>query len=146
MLYHRLRGREDELSVQPTDADIMSRLTAVEDATVERKTLNDIRDCVEAVCGFSNSLPSGGVAIVYYGVRDDGSVENNPASSFESFQKKVAKAISNIYPPVCPQLLVREKDGKHFLAIVVLASENRPHFVGKSFIRKGTETVEASEQ
>ena len=54
--------------------------------------------------------------------------------------------VNNIYPPIYPQLLVREKGGRHFLAIVVFASENRPHFTGKSYIRKGTETVVASEQ
>ena len=134
------------MSVQLTDADILVRLTAVEDATVERKTLNDIRDCVEAACAFSNSLPSGGVAVIFYGVRDDGSIEDNRIAGFESFQKKVTKELLNIYPPIYPELLVREKDGKHFLAIVVFASENTPHFVGKSFIRKGTETFEASEQ
>jgi hypothetical protein len=39
-----------------TDEDIIARLTAVEDATVERKTSSDNRDWIKAAVAFSNTL------------------------------------------------------------------------------------------
>ncbi len=42
-----------------TDADILSRLTNIEEATVERKTMSDLRDAVKSAVAFSNSLPIG---------------------------------------------------------------------------------------
>jgi predicted HTH transcriptional regulator len=55
-----------------TDADILFRLTNVEDATVERKPTSDIRDCVKAAVALSNSLALGEPGIIYFGVYDDG--------------------------------------------------------------------------
>jgi predicted HTH transcriptional regulator len=60
-------------------------------------------------------------------------------------QRKLSGEFSNIYPPVNTTVLVREKDGKKFLAVIVYGSSNNPHFAGKSYVRDGTQTVEASE-
>jgi predicted HTH transcriptional regulator len=125
-----------------TDADIISRLTNVEDATVERKTSSDYRDVAKAATAFSNSMPLGEPGIIYVGVYNDGRIEEllNP----EKLQKNVSGEIGNVYPPIYPQILVREKDGKKFVAVIVQGSANRPHFAGKSYLRDGTRTVPAS--
>ncbi len=128
-----------------SDADILSRITNVEDSTVERKVASDIRDVVKAAVAFSNSLPLGDSGIIYVGVYDDGRIEAIPKNGFQSLQKKISGELSNIYPPIYPQLLVREKDGHSFIAVIVQGSENRPHFAGKSWIRDGTQNVSASE-
>jgi len=128
-----------------TDDDIFLRLENTEDNTVERKTKSDLRDCVKAAVAFSNSLAVGSPGIVYLGVYNDGRIEETPKEAFESLQKKLSGEISNIYPPIYPEMLVRSKGGKHFLAMVVYGSTEKPHFAGKSYIRDGTRTVATSE-
>lgn len=83
--------------------------------------------------------------ILYVGVNDNGAIQDQP-TNFEDKQKAVTGEIRNIYPPVNPTILVREKDGKKFIAIIVYGSRERPHFAGKSYIRSGTETLDASEE
>jgi predicted HTH transcriptional regulator len=128
-----------------TDEDIYSRLMNVEDATVERKTAGDYRDVTKAAVAFANSLPLGEAAIIYVGVYDHGEIENTPKGGMESLLKKVSGELNNIYPPILTQLVVREKGDRHFIAVIVTGSENTPHSAGKSYIREGSKTVEASE-
>ncbi len=128
-----------------TDHDILLRLKSTEDSTVERKTANDYRDCLKTTVAFSNSLPVDDPAIIFVGVRDDGTVEDN--NNLESLQKKVSAEIGKVYPPIYPQMkAMKDGGGKEFLAVIVRGSENRPHFAGPSYIRDGTQTREASEQ
>jgi predicted HTH transcriptional regulator len=127
---------------QITDADILARLAVVEDATVERKASSDYRDVAKAATAFSNSMPEGEAAIIFVGVRNSGEIEDN--LNLERLQKNVSGEIGNVYPPIYPQILVREKDGKKFVAVIVEGSQNRPHFAGKSYLRDGTQTVTAS--
>src|SRR6266704_104219 len=127
-----------------TDHDILLRLKSTEDSTVERKTANDYRDCLKTTVAFSNSLPVDDPAIIFVGVRDDGTVEDN--NNLESLQKKVSAEIGKVYPPIYPQMkAMKDGGGKEFLAVIVRGSENRPHFAGPSYIRDGTQTREASE-
>jgi predicted HTH transcriptional regulator len=127
-----------------TDADILSRLTNIEDATVERKTMSDWRDWVKPAVAFSNSLPLDDPGIIYIGVYNDGRIEDKGIS--ETTVDKVTGELSNIYPPILPQILVREKDGKKFITVIVRGSPNKPHFTGQSYIRQGTRSVPASEK
>jgi hypothetical protein len=129
---------------QLTDADILLRLTNIEDSTVERKTASDYRDCLKTAVAFSNSLPIGDPGIIFIGVYDDSRVEDN--NNPESLQRKVSGEIAKVYPAIYPQIKVLEKDSKKFLAVIVNGSENRPHFAGQSYIRDGTQTIVASEE
>jgi predicted HTH transcriptional regulator len=126
------------------DEDILSRLAAVEDGTTERKPYADSRGWVKTVVAFSNSLAIDQPGILFIGVNNNGTVQEQP-TNFEDKQKAVTGEISNIYPPVNPTILVREKDGRKFIAVIVYGSRDRPHFAGKSYIRSGTQTIEASE-
>jgi predicted HTH transcriptional regulator len=126
-----------------TDADILSRLTNIEDATVERKTLSDLRDAARAAVAFSNSLPVGDPGIIFIGVYNDGQIENKGIS--DSTLNKVSGELSNIYPSITPQILVRQKDGKDFIVLIVRGSPEKPHFPGRAYIRDGTRSVDASQ-
>jgi hypothetical protein len=128
-----------------TDEDILARLTAVEDATVERKTSSDNRDWIKAAVAFSNTLENEQPGILFVGVYNDGRIEEVTAQNFEKLQNRVSDELSNIYPPIYPMIQVREKEGRKFLAVVIYGSPNRPHFAGKSYRRDGTRTVDASE-
>lgn len=127
-----------------TDADILARLAAVEDGTVERKSISDNRDWIKAVVAFSNSLDVGQPGVLFVGVKDNGTIQKHQ-TDFEALQKTVSGELSNIYPRVYPTILVREKDGKKFVVVIVYGSPDRPHFAGKSYFRDGTQTKEASE-
>lgn len=130
--------------IELTDRNILARLTDTEDSTVERKTAADYRDCLKTAVGFCNSLAVGDPGIIYVGVGNDGTVQDR--LNLESLQKDVSKELSRIYPPIYTQMKVmRNTDGKEFLAVIVRGSENRPHFAGPSYIRDGTQTKEASE-
>jgi len=128
-----------------TDADILTRLTAVEDGTTERKPLADSRGWCKTAVAFSNSLAVGQPGVLFVGVNDSGTVQDK-STNFEDLQKKVSGELSNIYPPINPTILVREKDGRRFLAVIIYGSPNRPHFAGKCYVRNGTRTDDASEE
>jgi hypothetical protein len=131
-----------ESMIELSDQDILSRLTNTEDSTVERKTASDYRDCRKTAVAFSNSLPVDDPGIIFVGVGNDGTVQDNP--NLDSLQKE---EINKVYPPIYPQIKVMwNTDGKEFLAVIVRGSAQRPHFAGPSYIRDGTQTKEASEQ
>jgi predicted HTH transcriptional regulator len=96
-----------------SDADILARLTAIEDGTTERKPYADSRGWVKTVVAFSNSLAIDQPGILFVGVNNNGTIQDQP-TNFEDKQKIVTGELSNIYPPVNPTILVREKDGKKF--------------------------------
>jgi hypothetical protein len=125
-----------------TDAELLLRLPNVEDATVERKTAADYRDCLKTAVAFSNSLPIDDPGVIFVGVFDDGRIEDN--KNVESLLRKVSAEIGRVYPSIYPQLRVLEKEKKSFLAVIVRGSAERPHFAGQSYIRDGTQTFVAS--
>jgi hypothetical protein len=126
-----------------TDADILARLVATEDGTVERKTFSDNRDWIKAAVAFSNSLQNDQPGVLFVGVFDDGRIQGRGATNFEELQKRISGELSNIYPPIYPTILVREKEGKKFIAVIIYGSPERPHFAGKSYVRDGTQTRDA---
>src|SRR5258707_10556622 len=128
-----------------TDVDILARLVATEDGTVERKTFSDNRDWIKAAVAFSNSLENDQPGVLFVGVFNDGRIQDQGTKNFEELQKRISGELSNIYPPIYPTILVREKDGKKFIAVIVYGSPERPHFAGKSYVRDGTQTKKASE-
>jgi predicted HTH transcriptional regulator len=102
-----------------TDEGILARLTAVEDGTVERKTSSDSRDWIKAAVAFSNSLENDQPGVLFIGVYDDGRIEDGKTQNFEKLQKLVSGELSNIYPPIYPTILVREKEGKKFMVAII---------------------------
>ena len=125
----------DTLSrLELTDRDFLPRLKNVEDSTVERKSANDYRDCLKTAVAFSNSLPVDDPGIIFVGVRNDGTVEDN--INLESLQKKVSAEIGKVYPPIYAQMkAMKDASGKEFLVVIVRGSAERPHFSGPSYIR-----------
>lgn len=133
------------MTIDLNDRDILLRLPSAEDSTVERKTASDYRDCLKTAVAFSNSLPVDDPGIIFVGVGNDGTVQEN--TNVDSLQMKITAELTKIYPPIYPQMkAMRTDDSKEFLAIIVRGSANRPHFAGPSFIRKGSQSVVASEE
>jgi hypothetical protein len=132
------------MNVGLTDDDILSRLSNLEDSFVERKTEGDSGDWLKTVVAFANSLPLGYPAILFIGVRNDGTVQGleNP----ESVQKSLTQKVAQAYPIPYYLMKVLDKEGRRLLAVIVPGSEFRPHFAGPAFVRDGSQTVRASEQ
>lgn len=125
--------------------DIISRLKDLEDGFTERKTEGaaNASELRKTLVAFANSVPAGKTSILFLGVRNDGTPVglNNP----ESLQKTIREvAEKDCYPTVKYQTRVFEIDGKILLAVIVQASDERPHFSGPAFIRIGSESVAAS--
>jgi hypothetical protein len=133
--------KEHEMS-NLTDEDILLRLTAFEDSFVERKTAGDSKDWLKTVVAFANSTPVGEPAILFIGVRNDGSIEGE--TNLDSLQRKLSEKLSSAYPSIYYLPKVLHRDGKQFLAVIVPGSENRPHFAGQAFVREGSKSISAS--
>jgi hypothetical protein len=125
------------------DEDIVFRLAAFEDSFVERKTASDAKDWLKTVVAFANSAPVGAPAILFIGVRNDGSIED--AVNFDSLQRTLSEKLASAYPAIYYLPKVIQNGGKQFLAVIVPGSQNRPHFAGQAFIREGSKTVVSSE-
>jgi predicted HTH transcriptional regulator len=78
-----------------TDEDILARLTAVEDGTTERKPYADFRGWVKTVVAFSNSLAPDQPGVLFIGVNDNGTIQEQQPN-FVEFQKKVSGEFTNI--------------------------------------------------
>lgn len=131
-------------ALQISDSDIISKLTLFEDSFVERKTIGDSRDWLKTVVAFANSAPVGFPALLFIGVRNDGSIEGT--ANLDSLQQSFTRRLGDAYPPIYCWQKVLSKDGKQFLAVIIPGSPDRPHFAGPSFVRLGSESVIASEQ
>lgn len=127
------------------NTDLLARLADPEDNFTERKpegaTGSEFRKTIVA---FANSVPTGRIAVLFIGIDDDGGcsgVENT-----DKLQQTIRRICEvECYPPIrfsC-EVVVAEK--KAIVAVVVPSSINGPHFAGPAFVRRGSESVVASQ-
>jgi predicted HTH transcriptional regulator len=95
-----------------SDQDLLLRLHNFEDFFVERKTSSDKSDCLPTVVGFANSAPVGAPAVLFIGVRNDGTIEN--AVNLDELQKTFSRTVGRAYPPIPTYTKVLEEGGKEF--------------------------------
>lgn len=134
-----------EQTLEFTESDLVSRLTNFEDHFVERKTVSDQKDWGKTVVAFANSAPNRYPCVLFIGARDNGEIET-PQRDLDSVQKTLNSKLKLVYPPPPYLLKVIVADGRQVLAVIVFGSELRPHFSGPAYIRKGSESYEASEE
>ena len=118
--------------------------TPWEDSLLERKLESDLKDLLKTLVAFANSVKPGEVAIILIGERDDGSVQG--VSDPDQIQKKVRKECDSIYPQIRCTSKTYEKDGRHCVRVEVEYSGETPHFGGAAWVRKGSETLKATEE
>ena len=129
--------------VQLDDEELLLRLNNFEDNFVERKTSGDSKDWLKTVVAFANSTQIGYPAVLYIGVKDNGSPEDKPVN-LDSLQKSFSKEISQAYPTIYYVTKTLNVGGRQVLAVVVPGSPDRPHFAGQAYSREGSKTVVAS--
>jgi predicted HTH transcriptional regulator len=127
-----------------TDDELLLKLRDYEDTFVERKSSGDSRDWLKTCVAFANSAATGYPAIMFVGVRNDGTVED--AVNLDSLQKTLSKKLSDAFPAIQYVTKILKDNGRQFLAVVVPGSGNKPHFAGPSYVRVGSESRLASEQ
>ena len=115
-----------------------------EDALLERKLESDQKDFLKTFVAFANSVRPGHTAVVLIGERNDGSAQG--VSDPDEMQKKVRRECERIYPSIMWRSRVYEHDGTHCVRVEIEYSGETPHFGEAAWIRRGSETVKASEE
>jgi hypothetical protein len=113
-----------------------------EDNLLERKTESDLKDLLKTMVAFANSVRPGHTAVILIGETDDDSAQgvNNP----DNIQKQVRKIADSIYPPIVWRSRVYEREGKHCIRVEIEYDGEMPHFGGAAWVRKGSETIQAT--
>jgi hypothetical protein len=132
------------MTKHPTDEDLLNWRTPSEDNFVERKTSTSATEWVKTVVAFANSAPQDRCAVLYIGVRDDGSVEGQV--NLDAVQKTLHQKLQAVFPAVEYSTRVLSTESKQFLCVLVPGSSNRPHFSGPAYVRVGSQSLEASKQ
>jgi len=115
-----------------------------EDGLLERKVESDQKDFLKTFVAFANSVRPNHTAVVLIGELDDGSVKG--VSNPDEMQKKVRRECERIYPDIVWRSAVYEKNGKHCVRVEIEYSGDTPHFGEAAWIRRGSETVRASDE
>lgn len=115
-----------------------------EDNLLERKTEGDLKDLLKTLVAFSNSVQPNHKAVLLIGEKDDGSIQGvkNP----DNIQKKIRNECDKIYPSILWSSTVYEIENKSCIRVEIEYSGETPHFGGQSWIRKGSETIKASDE
>ena len=131
---------------QLTNEELLLWLRGPEHHFVERKSYGDWKkDALKTAVAFANSAPVGSPAVLFIGVKDNGIIE--PEQNLDETQKTFAQKLSSAYPSIYYETrIVHDEQGLRCLAIIIPGSDQRPHFSGRSFVRVGSESREASEE
>ncbi len=129
------------------DEDLRNRLRDHEDGWTERKSKGiKTSDITKTIVAFANSLPNGHQAVLFIGIADQTGEVEGVGDLSDDIQKRVREAAEKrAYPPIyshnCRVIKESEKD---VVAVIVEASNDRPHFAGPSYVRVGSESINAS--
>jgi hypothetical protein len=128
-----------------TKDQLLARLRDQEDQLVERKLEGaGGSEFKRQIVAFANTLPTTVTGVLFVGVADGGSIigVTNP----DVLQRTLRHLAENeCYPAIWIDLNVLTVDTKNVVAAVVGGSERRPHFAGAAYIRRGSETIRASD-
>ncbi len=115
-----------------------------EDCLLEKKTESDLGDLLKTLVAFANSVKPEHKAVILIGEKDDGTIlgVRNP----DKIQMKVRETCDKIYPPILWRPEVYEKEGKYCVRIEIEYDGDTPHFGGIAWVRKGSETIKASDE
>lgn len=126
-----------------SERELLSKMHNCEDQFVERKTSSDGKDWVKTIVAFANSTPIDSYSVLFIGVRNSGEIEP-PKTNLDDLQRSLNQKLKNVQPGIsCVQKVVSE-NGRQALAVIVPYSPQRPHFSGPVYIRRGSESLQAT--
>jgi hypothetical protein len=129
--------------MQLVEQSLLDRLRDGEDPLIERKPQSvKTDDLRRTFVAFANSVPDGNTAVLFIGVSDEGQVlgVDNP----DEMQKRVIRARNDCYPAIKLQPYELTISGKRIVAVEIPPSSQRPHFAGIAYVRRGSQSIEAS--
>lgn len=129
-----------------SEDELLRRLRSEEDNLVERKPDGpNAAELRRTLVAFANTVREGEEAVLFVGVADKGGAVLGVQNT-DAMQKNVNRAASDCFPPIHVDQRALEQNGKPFLAVIVRRSALRPHFAGQAYVRKGSESVAASQE
>jgi hypothetical protein len=114
-----------------------------EDSLREKKLENDLKDILKTMVAFANSVAPNDTAVIYVGEKDDGTVQG--VSNSDNIQKAVRREADKIYPEINYKTEVYKREDKTCVRIEIRQNGLAPHFGGSAWVRRGAETVQATE-
>ncbi|MFM0282358.1 ATP-binding protein [Paraburkholderia sediminicola] len=127
-----------------TDEELLARLRDAEDNFVERKPDGVNQEQLrKTLCAFANTLAPDQTGILFIGIHDKTGAVIGVASS-DAAQRRVREAAETCYPPIRYTARVLNAEDSAVVAVEVSESDQRPHFTGPAFVRRGSESVNAS--
>ena len=142
-LPHKKKGESGKKSTSvcsvkvPTEQEILAICRAGEDQLYEFKGAGaDIRAISKEVCAFANTRLGG---IIFYGVEDDGSIDNADMRR-QVFDQKAQNSVRNtISPAISIQIIEKDTLGYKIFLIVVPAWNKRDvyQYEGRVYLRHG---------
>ena len=126
--------------------ELLKRITDFEDAFTERKpegvSSGEIR---ETLVAFANTVMSPRVAVLFWGVADDGHIVGltNPDSQQKTLRRLCDR---DCYPAILYQAEVITVESRSVLAVAIPESGKKPHFAGGCFVRRGSQNMPASDE
>jgi hypothetical protein len=117
-----------------------------EDNFIERKPAGVNRAEIRKTLGaFANSVPEGQTAVLFIGIRDNGSLD--PVAAPDTVQKTIADICSrDCYPAIVFRSTTLTEQEGPILAVEIDHSRAKPHFSGPAYVRRGSQSEIASEQ
>ena len=130
----------------PDPSELLARLRDNEDQFTERKPEGAGGSAFKkALVAFANTLPPNRTGILFIGISDTGDILG--VADPNQLQRTLRKLAENdCYPPIYVDLAIVSADGKQVVAAVVSSSARRPHFAGPAYVRRGSESVAATEE
>lgn len=115
-----------------------------EDSLREKKVESDLKDLLKTLVAFANSVAPGDTAQIFIGERDNGTVQG--VTDTDKIQKSVTKEAGRIYPEIFYRTEVYERDAKQCVRVDIEHNGLAPHFSGAAWVRKGSQTMKATEE
>lgn len=122
----------------------MELVWQAEDSLRENKVENDLKDLLKTLVAFANSVAPGDTAKIFIAERDDGTVQG--VTDTDYIQKTVKKEADKIYPEIYYRTEAYDRDGKQCVRVDAKHNGLAPHFGGPGWVRRGSETIEATEE
>ena len=128
----------------PTEQDILDICKTGEDQLYEFKASGaEMRTLSKEICAFANT--SGG-GFLFYGIDDDGTIDNTDQTR-QRFDQSIQNSVrSNISPALSVRVVEKEVIGHRIFIIAVPPwnCKNVYHYDGRVYIRKGTNAFSAT--
>lgn len=128
-----------------TRSEIAHMIGQPEGPLVERKPPRvNAREIRQTVVAFANTVSGSDEAVLFIGVRDDGTVEG--CGDTDAMQKTVRDVCDRqCYPAIAFRIEIFSEH-RNVIAVVIPPSQNRPHFAGTAYVRRGSESVAAPDE